>query len=128
MPGISQFGLRAAMFALPLLVDLWPAAGALATDTDTFVTNLGGQVTIGGANNLETASESFELTSKVFYAPMVPNPTPFDPHDYGFDDPVFFALGSTRVAVFPAGTSPLPAGAAVTLHQPNFTIAGSTDK
>ena len=86
------------------------------------------QVTIGGANNLETATESFDLTSKIFYAPMVPNPTPFDPHDYGFDDPGFFGLGSTRVADFPAGTSPLPAGAAVTLHQPNFTIAGNTDK
>ncbi len=32
------------------------------------------------------------------------------------------------VADFPAGTSPLPAGAAVTLHQPNFTVAGNTDK
>src|SRR4051794_17042640 len=109
MPQKLQLGLRAAMFVLPVLVGLWPAVRALATDTDTFVTNVGGQVTIGGANNLETASESFELTTKVFYAPMVPNPTPFDPHDYGLDDPGFFALGSTRVADFPAGSSPLPA-------------------
>jgi hypothetical protein len=128
MPRSLPLGLRAAMFVLPVVVGLWPAVRALATDTDTFVTNVGGQVTIGGANNLETASESFELTSKVFYAPMVPNPDPFDPHDYGFDDPGFFALGSTRVADFPAGASPLTAGAAVTLHQPNFTIAGNTDK
>ncbi len=128
MPRNSQLGLRAAMFVLPVLVGLWPAVQALATDSDAFVTNVGGQVTIGGANNLETASESFELTSKIFYTPMVPTPDPFDPHDYGYDDPGFFALGSTRVADFPAGTSPLPAGATVTLHQPNFTVAGNTDK
>ena len=42
------------------------------------------------------------------------------PHDYGFDDPGFFALGSTRVADFPAGTSPLPAGADVTLSLPEL--------
>ena len=79
MTRYTQIGLRAAMFVLPVLAGLWPAVRALATDTDTFVTNVGGQVTIGGANNLETVDESFELTSKVFYAPMVPNPNPLDP-------------------------------------------------
>jgi hypothetical protein len=59
---------------------------------------------------------------------MVPNPNPLDPHDYGYDDPGFFALGSTRVADFPPGALPLPAGADVTLHMPNFTVAGNTDK
>jgi hypothetical protein len=107
---------------------VWPAVRALAADSDTFVTNVGGKVTIGGANNLETVDENFELTSQVFYAPMVPNSPPFDPHDYGFDDPGFFALGSTRVADFPAGALPLPPGADVTLHIPNFTVAGNTDK
>src|SRR3954465_8158461 len=119
MPRNVQLGLWAGRFILPVLVGLWPAVRAFATDTDTFVTNVGSQVTIGGANNLETVDESFELTTEVFYAPMVPNPTPFDPHDYGLDDPGFFALGSTRVADFPTGASPLPAAAPVTLHQPN---------
>ena len=31
------------------------------------------------------------------------------------------------MADFPAGTSPLPAGANVTVHFPNFTVAGNTD-
>jgi hypothetical protein len=127
MTGYTRIGLRAAMFVLPSVMGLWPTAGALATDTDTFVTNVGGQVTIGGAENLETLSESFELTSKVFYAAMVPNPDPLDPHDYGFDDPGFFALGSTRVTDFPPSTSALPGGADVTLHFPSFTVAGNTD-
>ena len=123
----SQFGLRSAWFVLPILIGTWPAVRGLAADSDTFVTNVGGQVTIGGANNLETVDENFDLTSKVFYSPMVPGFPPFDPHDYGYDDPGFFALGSTRVADFPAGTSPLPAGADVTVHFPSFTVAGNTD-
>jgi hypothetical protein len=124
----SQCGMRAVVFVLPVVVGLWPTVQALATDTDTFVTNVGGKVTIGGANNLETVDESFDLTTQVFYSPMVPNSPPFDPHDYGFDDPGFFALGSNRTADFPAGTSPLPAGASVTLHFPTFTVARNTDK
>src|SRR5437773_8336832 len=111
MPRNSQFGLKAAIFVVPVLMGMWPAVRALAADSDAFVTNVGGKVTIGGANNLETVDENFELTSKVFYAPMLPGFPPFDPHDDGFDDPGFFALGSTRVADFPAGASPLPAGA-----------------
>jgi hypothetical protein len=59
---------------------------------------------------------------------MQPGFPPFDPHDFGNDDPGFFALGSDRVADFPPGTSPLPAGASVTVHFPNFTVAGNTDK
>src|SRR5690348_2968359 len=98
-----RFGLTAA-FVVMILVGAWPAGRALATDSDTFVTNVGGRVTIGGANNLETVDESFDLTSQVFYSPMVPNSPPFDPRDYGFDDPGFFALGSNRTGDFPAGT------------------------
>jgi hypothetical protein len=128
MPRISRYGLRAAIFVLPALTGMWPMARALATDSDVFVTNVDGKVTIGGANNLETVDENFDLTSQIFYSPMVPNSPPFDPHDYGFDDPGFFALGSNRTADFPAGTSPLPAGASVTVHFPNFSVAGNTDK
>src|SRR4051812_1681953 len=127
MPRNSQFGLRAITFVLPVLVGLWPAAGALATDSDVFVTNVAGKVTAGAANNLEEVDENFDLTTQVFYAPMVPNQPPFDPHDYGFDDPGFFALGSTRVADFPPGALPLPPEADVTVHFANFTVAGNTD-
>src|SRR3954453_9034963 len=123
----SLCGPRAAMFVLPIAIGLWPGVQALATDSDAFVTNVGGKVTIGGANNLETIDENVDLTTQIFYAPMVPNSPPFDPHDYGFDDPGFFALGSNRTADFPAGTSPLPAGASVSIHFPTFTVAGNTD-
>ena len=130
MSRYKHIGRRAAIFILPVLAGLWPTVRALATDTDAFVTNVAGQVTIGGANNLEEADESFDLTTKVFYTPMVPNPNPLDPvpKDYGYDDPGFFGLGSTRIADFPAGTSPLPAGANVTVNFPSFTVAGHTDK
>ena len=128
MPGYRHCGRRAAIFLLPFLAAVWPAIRALATDSDTFVTNVGSNVTIGGANNLEEVDENFELNSQIFYSPMQPGFPPFDPHDYGNDDPGFFALGSNRTADFPPGTSPLPAGASVTVHLPNFTVAGNTDK
>ena len=60
---------------------------AASADTDMLVTNVGGRVTIGGADELETANEHFELTSQVFRREMVPAFPPFDPHDYGHDDP-----------------------------------------
>jgi hypothetical protein len=123
----SRFGLRAAVLVVPVLIAMWLGVQAFATDSDTFVTNVGGKVTIGGANNLETVDESFDLTTQIFSSPMIPNSPPFDPHDYGFDDPGFFALGSDRTADFPPGTSPLPAGANVTVHFPNFTVAGHMD-
>src|SRR5450432_1031336 len=76
-----------------------------SADTDMLVTNVGGRVTIGGADELETANEHFELTSQVFRREMVPGFPPFDPHDYGHDDPGFFALSSTRAVDFPTGAS-----------------------
>jgi hypothetical protein len=98
-----------------------------SADTDMLVTNVGGRVTIGGADELETVNEHFELTSQVFRREMVPGFPPFDPHDYGHDDPGFFALSSTRAADFPAGASALPANADVTVHFPSFTVGSHTD-
>jgi hypothetical protein len=98
-----------------------------AADTDMLVTDVGGRVTIGGADELETADEHFELTSQVFRREMVPDFPPFDPHDYGHDDPGFFALSSTRAADFPAGASALPANAPVTIHFASFTVGSHTD-
>jgi PEP-CTERM motif-containing protein len=98
-----------------------------SADTDMLVTNVGGRVTIGGADELETVNEHFELTSQVFRREMVPGFPPFDPHDYGHDDPGFFGLSSTRAADFPAGASALPPNADVTVHFPSFSVGGYTD-
>jgi hypothetical protein len=102
-------------------------ADKASADTDMLVTNVGGRVTIGGADELETVNEHFELTSQVFRREMIPSFPPFDPHDYGHDDPGFFALSGTRVGDFPAGTSALPANAVVTVHFATFIVAGKSD-
>jgi hypothetical protein len=96
-------------------------------DSDMLVTNVGGRVTIGGANDLETVNENFELTTQVFRREMLPDFPPFDPKDYGHDDPGFFAISSTLGADFPPGASALPANAPVTVHFPSFTVASHTD-
>src|SRR5882757_5876629 len=98
-----------------------------SADTDMLVTNVGGSVTVGGADELETANEHFELASQVFRREMVPNFPPFDPHDYGHDDPGFFAISGTRIGDFPAGATALTANAPVTIHFPAFTVGGHTD-
>jgi hypothetical protein len=96
-------------------------------DSDTLVTNVGGRVTIGGANDLETVNENFELTTQVFRREMLPDFPPFDPKDDGHDDPGFFAISSMLGADFPPGASALPASAPVNVHFPSFTVASHTD-
>ena len=49
-----------------LLVASQTSVQRASADTDMLVTNVGGRVTIGGADELETANEHFELTSQVF--------------------------------------------------------------
>jgi PEP-CTERM motif len=110
-----------------LLVASQTSVQRASADTDMLVTNVGGRVTIGGADELETANEHFELTSQVFRREMIPGFPPFDPHDYGHDDPGFFALSNTRTADFPAGASALPPNADVTVHFPSFIVGGHTD-
>lgn len=100
-------------------------AGARA-DSDMFVTNVGGRVTIGGANDLETIDENFDLTTQVFRREMLPFPPATDPHDFRHNDPGFFALPSGS-SEFPAGASALPPNAPVTIHFPTFTVGANTD-
>jgi hypothetical protein len=94
--------------------------------SDILLTNVGGKVTIGGANELETMDENFDLTTKVFEGVMIPNFPPFDPKDYGRDEPGFFALASGSMDL-PPGAAALPPNAAVSIAFPSFPVGGLTD-
>jgi hypothetical protein len=91
-----------------------------------FLANVGGQVTIGGANELDTEDENFDLTTQVFQGVLLPNFPPFDPADYGRDEPGFFALASGSPDI-PPGATALPGNAAVTIDLPSFTIGPHAD-
>jgi hypothetical protein len=94
--------------------------------SDILLANVGGKVTIGGANELETVDENFDLTTKVFTGVMIPNFPPFDPKDQGRDEPGFFALASGS-ADLPAGATALPPSAAVSVAFPSFSIGSLSD-
>jgi hypothetical protein len=94
-------------------------------DTDVFLTNVGGHVTIGGANDPESATPFYELDTKVFEGILVTG-YPIPIFDFGRGEPGFIALpaGSPQ---FPAGTAALAGNAAVTVHFPTLTIGGQSD-
>ena len=93
-------------------------------DRDVFLANALGQVAIGSASDTSPADP--DLTTRVFERVLVPGFPPFDPADYGLDEPGFFAL-PTGDAELPAGVSALPPNADVTVNLTAFTIAGDTD-
>jgi hypothetical protein len=93
--------------------------------SDVFVVNVGGKVTIGGANELGTIDENFDLTTKVFEGVMITNFPPIGPADYGRDEPGVHALSASSAA-FPTGTAALPGGAAVSIGLPEFQVGGAT--
>src|SRR4051812_11449362 len=99
----------------------WLHATAWATDSDVLLANVNGKTTIGAANDIGTADENFNITTKVFQGVMIPDFPPFNPADYGRDEPGFFALGSGSPST-PPGASALPGNAQVTIHFPSFIV------
>ena len=94
--------------------------------SDVFLAQVGGKVAIGGANELGTVDEHFDLETRVFEGVMIPSFPPFAPADYGRDEPGFHALSRGHSAL-PAGVSTLPAGAAVTVNLAPFLLGGASD-
>ncbi len=99
---------------------------AWAVDSDVLLASANGHVVIGAANDLGTADENFNLTTNVFVGIMTPDFPPFDPADYGGDEPGFFALNSGNVSL-PPGASALPGSAQVTIQFPSFTVGAESD-
>lgn len=99
---------------------------ARAQHSDVFVTSVGGQVAIGGANDLGTVEEHFDLDTRLFEGVLIPSFPPFDPADYGRDEPGFHAEPSSSLA-FPPGASALPNNAAVTVNLPAFSVGAASD-
>lgn len=100
-------------------------ATSAAGHSDIFLTNVGEQVAVGGANELESATPFFELDTQVFEAVLVTG-FPLPLIDYGRGEPGVFALPAGSPD-FPAGASALSGTAAVSLNLPSFTLNGHTD-
>jgi hypothetical protein len=83
--------------------------------------SVNGQATVGAANDIGTIDENFNITTNVFQGVLIPNFPPFNPADYGRDEPGFFALGNGN-PLTPPGASALPGNAQVTINFPSFTV------
>lgn len=118
----SQSPLVLPVLLLLILIAFEPAVA----HTDIFITQVSGQVAVGGAHDLGEMDESFDLTTQVFVGVMYANFPPFDPADYGRDEPGFFALSNSSPA-FPAGATALPANSAISLTLSPFIFGGNLD-
>jgi MYXO-CTERM domain-containing protein len=112
------------MLGLSTVVHRGLESAAMA-HSDIFLTNVGGQVAVGGANDSESASPTFDLETQVFEAILVSG-FPLPLVDYGRGEPGVFAL--------PAGSPELPDGArallgnaAVAFEASPVTVNGQTD-
>lgn len=106
---------------------LFPAAVS-AQHSDVLVTNIGGQVVIGAAEDVDGPSESFDTDTKVFESVLLPGFSPVATADYESDEPGFFGLNSVGNAsdLTALGATALPAGAGVSISSSNFTVDGQT--
>lgn len=93
--------------------------------SDVFLAARNGRVAVGGANELGTIDENFDLDTRVFEGVMIAGFPPFSPADYGRDEPGFNALPAADPAL-PAGAVALPPSAAVSLNLLPFTVGSST--
>jgi hypothetical protein len=85
--------------------------------------NVGGQVGIGSAAH--TSPSDPDVTTRVFARVMEPGFPPFNPADYGLDEPGYFSLPAGDAEI-PPGASALPGNANVTVHLLPFTVNGNT--
>lgn len=93
--------------------------GVAWADRDVYLANVGGQVGIGSANDTSPAEP--DLITRVFSRVMVPGFPPFNPADYGLDEPGYFSLPAGDAEI-PLGASALPGNATVTVNLLPFTV------
>jgi hypothetical protein len=94
--------------------------------SDVFLAQSNGQVVVGGAHELGEIDENFDITTRVFEGVMISSFPPFNPADYGRDEPGFDALASGS-ALMPPGASSLPATSSVAINLAPFTVGANAD-
>ena len=118
-----RYGTLLAAFAL-----VGQASTALA-HSDALVVNVGGQVVVGTAEDIDGPDEAFELGAGVFEAILRAGFAPPIPADYEGNEPGFFGLHAVNDAgdLAALGASALPASAAVSGSLSPFTVNGNVD-
>jgi hypothetical protein len=114
--------LMVSAFALALVFETI-GAGLAWADRDVYMANVGGQVGIGSAAH--TSPSDPDLTTRVFARVLEPGFPPFNPADYGIDEPGYFSLPAGDSEI-PPGATALPGNANVTVNLLPFTVNGNT--
>ena len=97
--------------------------------SDALLVNVGGQVVVGTAEDIDGPNEAFALDAGLFESILRVGFAPPSPADYEGDEPGFFGLHGANDAADLAslGASALPAGASVSGSLTSFTINGDVD-
>ena len=105
---------------------LLAASPAMAQHSDVLLVDVGGQVTIGSAADIDTVDESFDLDTIVFESIFAPGSILPTPADYETTEPGFFGLHGVKDAADLAtlGASALPGNASVSINLANFKVDG----
>ena len=114
--------LKVSAFLLALGFEMF-TVGLARADRDVYLARINSQVAVGSAK--DTSPSEPDLNTGVFARVMVPGFPPFNPADYGLDEPGFFSLPAGDSAI-PPGASALPSNANVTVNLLPFTINGNT--
>ena len=112
------------LLPIAVVVGQFVGSTASAQDRDVFLANVEGRIAIGSGSDVSPVNA--DLTTRVFGGVMIPNVPPFDPSDYGGDDPGFFALPAGHPEL-PAGASALPPNTEITINSLSFTVGSGTD-
>jgi hypothetical protein len=111
--------------ATAFVVQFQLLAGEVQAHSDVFLAQVSGQVAVGGANELGTVEENYDLTTQVFEGVMISNFPPFNPADYGRDEPGIDALASGS-PLLPPGASALTANSPVTINVVPFKLGNTS--
>jgi hypothetical protein len=118
-----------ALGSLGLALALAGFASEAFAHSDALLVNVGGQVVVGTAEDIDGPNEAYALDAGLFESILRAGFAPPTPADYEGDEPGFFGLHEVNDATDLAalGASALPAGAAVSGNLTPFTVNGQHD-
>ena len=114
---------------LGLAIALAGFASPAFAHSDALLVNVGGQVVVGTAEDIDGPNEAYALDAGFFESILRAGFAPPTPADYEGDEPGFFGLHAVNDAsdLVTLGASALPAGAAVSGNLTPLTVNGQLD-
>jgi hypothetical protein len=118
-----------AIGSLGLTIAVAGFASDAVAHSDALLVNVGGQVVVGTAEDIDGPNEAYALNATLFESILRAGFAPPTPADYEGDEPGFFGLHGVNDAsdLAALGAGALPAGAAVSGNLTPLTVNGQVD-